>query len=612
MKKHIFTILLSLFAVVGLQAQQIVQHLEPLSWWVGMQDPSLQLMLHGPNIGNAQIAISYPGVTVSKINKAESDNYLYVDLTIDASTLPGKMPIAIVLGKKKQTILYELQARKPREGRQMGLSQADVVYLIMPDRFANGDPTHDSKADLAEKANRELPHGRHGGDLQGITNHLDYLADLGVTALWLTPFQTNAMPEYSYHGYAMTDMYHVDPRMGTNDDYKKMVATAHDKGVKVLMDVVFNQVGIKHWWMADLPFHDWINQFDTFTPTNHKGRSIPDTHAAEIDKKIMVEGWFTGDMPDMNQANPFMIKYLTQWTIWWIEFANLDALRFDTYQYNKIPALEQWSHRLYQEYPNIYYCAEVWIGATAPQVFWQKTGNKDDHAQGKFQGQIDFPLYEALCNTLIRGHSVSAIYDILTEDFLYPDPSRNLIFWGNHDTDRFLGMAQGNVNILKMATNIIFTTRGIPQVYYADEILFDGLKSNGGDAEIRHDFPGGWTGDAINGFTTNGLDAKAVAFQSYFRNLLNWRKKNTDVMTGQMLHYAPIDEVYVYFRIAASGKTIMVIVNPAQQAKKIDTSRFSQVTKKFTTAKIILENTELPLNTPIQVPAQSTQIYELR
>ena len=607
--KHKLLLLTLLLGFVMQSGAQQIQHIEPPNWWVGMHSPKLQLMLHSPGIAQADLSINYPNVHIERFVRTQNPNYLFVDLHIDPSAPAGTMQLQFSLGRKKWTQAYELKQRRNRNNAQQGLQQTDVVYLIMPDRFANGNPQNDSQAQMLERANRNNPYGRHGGDIVGLTQQLDYIADLGATAIWLTPFQENNMPETSFHGYAMTDMYNVDPRLGTNTDFANYVEKAHQKGLKTVFDVVFNQIGLSHWWMNDLPAADWINQWPSYTNCNWAGEAMPDSHASELDKRINVEGWFNQGMPDMNQANPEMWNYLVQWSIWWVEFANFDAIRFDTYQYNKPKALKQWAKRLYAEYPEMYYCSEVWVDDVPTQSYWQKNIEARNIEQQQFPGMIDFPLYEGIQRAFRKNGSIYQVYKVLTKDFLYADAYRNLSFFENHDTDRFLGVIENDRAALKQATALLLTTRGIPQIYYGTEILMNGLKQNGGDAQVRFDMPGGWSGDAMNVFANQGLSEAQQDYKSYLTNLLNWRKKHPELISGELRHFIPQDEVYVYFRLAGE-KALMVVLNHNTTAKTLNLVRFAELLGNYKSATD-WQGKSFDLHADWQLEPQSSLIIEL-
>ncbi len=586
MKTQILLLLLFFSTQMFAQPNSAIERVEPPFWWTGMKESKLQLMVYGKAISESDLSLDYDGVTVEKLTKVENPNYLFVDLNIAETAKAGKLNLRFKKGKKSIDHIYELRAREMRENAQTGLDASDVVYLIMPDRFANGNTDNDSQDFLKEKVNRKDPYGRHGGDLSGLTQHLDYIADLGATAIWMTPFQENAMGKFTFHGYAMTDMYKVDPRVGTNEEYRKYVAEAHKKDLKVVIDVVFNQVGLHHWWMKDLPMKSWINQFDEYTNCNWAGYSMPDIHASEIDKKINVDGWFVPTMPDLDQNNELLLNYLIQWSIWWVEYANIDAIRFDTYQYNKPHSLSKWAHRLYSEYPEMYYCAEVWLDKVAPQVYWQKNIYDEDIKADRFPGMIDFPMNYAAASTFHKGHSINDVYELLTQDFLYLDAERNMTFLSNHDTDRFFSLVDEDVARMKMAMTLLLTSRGIPQLYYGEEILMTGLKKNGGDAQVRFDFPGGWEGDKVSVFENRGLTAQQSDFLGFMKRMLNWRKKNTDLVKGKLVHFRPENEVYVYFRLAGE-KAVMVVMNNNEKDLHLKTGRFAEILGKFDQGKTL-------------------------
>ena len=610
--KRFILILTIVFAGISAFAQKgsSVESIYPPNWWTGMENSSLQLMVYGKGIANFTPTVSYPGVTLESVIKVENANYLFLNLKMDAGVKPGKFSITFGQQKKSFACEYELKARLPREGRQQGLTPADVAYLIMPDRFANGNTANDSIPGYPDKYSRTNPNGRHGGDLQGIIDRLPYLQGLGITAIWLTPFQENNEQSTAYHGYAITNHYKVDPRFGTNEDYKRLVAEAHKHGIKVIIDVVFNQVGLRHQQNIDRPCGDWFHQFPTYTGTTYEGVTIPDPHASQRDRMLMEKGWFTQSMPDLNQNTPLVENYLRQNVTWWIEYSNLDVIRFDTYQYNDKEMLARWAKQLRVEYPNFFTFVEVWVDSPAIVSAWQENGS-DRTYQSYIPSVVDFPLQYGIRNTLVEGKSVREIYNVLTNDFLYSNPGVSVTFFDNHDLDRFYSSAGEDLNKLKMATAIVLTTRGIPQLYYGDEILMTGTKHESGEGFRRKRFPGGWGTESVCAFTAEGRKGLAADYYNYINKMLSWRKANADLMSGKLLHFVPEKEIYVYFR-QAGDKTAMVVVNNNDTDVAVDLSRFSEVLNRYSEGKDIITDKTFSLSEPMPVVKRSASVLMLR
>jgi neopullulanase len=610
--------LIFLFFSTTAFAQTSIQHVEPLNWWVGMQDSNLQLMVHGNDIGETTPAIRYPGVSIEKIHTADSKNYLFLDLRIKKTAQPGAMKIDFTKnGKVVDTYSYTLLARQPNAASTKGFTAADVVYLITPDRFANGDPGNDAIAGMKEnKVNRSAEGGRHGGDIRGIINHLDYIADMGFTAIWPTPVLENDMPEYSYHGYAITHHYKVDPRFGTLDEYRELATKAREKGIKLIFDHVLNHTGSHYWWMKDLPFKNWLNHQDSFVLTTHRRTTNQDLYASQFDKDLMTNGWFWKTMPDMNGQNPFMANYLIQNSIWWIETLQLGGIRQDTYGYSDKSLLSNWSCRIMAEYPNFSIVGEEWSLNPLITSYWQK-GKQNHHAYRSCLTDImDFPLQSALIQALTEpegsdfGKGMTRIYEALANDFVYADPNRMLVFGDNHDMDRLFTQLGKNVDLTKMALTYLLTIRGIPQIYYGTEVLLDNSTHRNNHGVIRSDFPGGWDGDAVNAFSGKGLTNDQLDVQTYLKKLLNWRKNAPVIHCGKTLHFAPFGGVYVYFRFDDT-QTIMVVLNSNNQENTIDCQRFAEILKTRTTAANVLTGEKIDLSRPLRIGGKSAMVLEI-
>lgn len=594
-----------------------VERIEPMNWWAGMKNPNLQLMVHGKGIGTATPVIRYPGVTIKKVQKADSENYLFIDLQVSPAAKPGTFPIQFRKGSSVISIAsYTLLSRKPGAGQVKGFNSADVIYLITPDRFANGDPSNDIVRGMREeKLSRRDDYGRHGGDIRGIINHLDYIADMGFTAIWPTPLLENDMPSSSYHGYAITDYYKVDPRFGTLADYKELAEQCHQKGLKLIFDGVVNHTGSHYWWMKDLPFRDWINYPDSMRITNHRRTVNQDPYASAADKELMVKGWFVQSMPDLNQQNPFLAEYLVQNSIWWIETLGLGGIRQDTYPYSQKKFLEQWTCRIMQEYPQFSIVGEEWSTNPLVAAYWQEGKDNNSGYKGCMKSTMDFPLQSMLVQSLTDPETwdkgLPKLYEALANDFVYARPKDLLVFGDNHDMDRVFTQLKQDVNLLEMALGYLLTIRGIPQIYYGTELLAQNSAKPGDHGLIRSDFPGGWEGDAVNGFTGAGLTPDQLRIRGFVKRLLNWRKQKPVIHQGNTLHFAPAGGVYVFFRYDKQ-ETVMVVINKNEKAASLPLSRYSEIIRSKKTAVDVLTGDMLPLATELKVKGRGVTIMEIR
>jgi len=549
---------------------------EPMFWWAGMKNPHLQLMVHAPEIGLCRVAIDYPGVVLKSVTSLPNPNYLFIDLDISVAT-PGSFDVQFRKDTKLYaTYRYELKEREPGSAGRSGFSSSDVIYLVMPDRFANGDPSNDEIAGLKEKPDRNNPVGRHGGDIQGLRNHLDYLSGMGFTAVWLNPVLENDQPDYSYHGYATTDFYKVDARFGTNEEYREFAMEARRKGIKLIMDMIFNHCGSEHWWMKDMPMPDWINDYPSYQITNHVKTLNMDIHASEYDRKQLVNGWFVPVMPDLNQKNRFMATYLVQNSLWWIEYTGLSGIRMDTYPYPDKEMMALWNRRLTEEYPGFTVVGEEMHLNQAIISYWQKGKPNLDGYRGEVKSMMDFPLQHAVGAALREegNGSLMKIYDCLANDFQYPDPQNLVVFPDNHDITRFLVQVKNDPDLFKMGIALFLTLRGIPQLYYGTEIMMSHTGTH--DSEYRKDFPGGWANDSKNGFTGAGLSDQETEMQSYLKKLLHWRKDAEVMHSGKLIHFVPFDGVYVYFRKNEKDK-VMVVLNKNGKETRLETVRLSEM-----------------------------------
>jgi neopullulanase len=474
MKRYLITIIAFAFSLSSFS--QKLERVEPMFWWAGMKSPDLQLMIYGEKISTADVSLKYSGVELVSVTKVQSPNYLFIDLKLDKNVQPGKFDIQFKVGNKVvATYPYELKVRENGSANRAGFNSSDVIYLITPDRFVNGDPNNDWVEGMREKPNRNNKDGRHGGDIRGIINSLDYLQKMGFTAVWLNPVLENNMTDFSYHGYSTTDFYKVDPRYGNNEEYRELNDELDKRGMKLIMDMIFNHCGSQHWWMDDVPMSDWINNYPDYKITTHRRTVNQDPHASEADRKAMVDGWFVPTMPDLNQRNPFMEKYLIQNSIWWIEYVGLEGIRQDTWPYPDKDMMATWTKEVLAEYPNFNIVGEEWALNPAIVSYWQKGKINSDGYECFLPGLMDFPLQNAVSEGLRKQESWAGgllqIYESLANDFLYPDSYSLVIFPDNHDMSRFFVQVGEDAALLKMGLAFFLTTRGIPQIYYGTEVL---------------------------------------------------------------------------------------------------------------------------------------------
>lgn len=591
--------------------------IEPTNWWVGMKNPALQLMVYAEGIGETVPELKYPGVTIKKVNKAESRNYLFIDLLIAKNAKAGVLTINFKRnGEVVSNAQYKLKQRKADAAQLKGFTSSDVIYLITPDRFANGDPSNDVKQDMREKVlNRKDDYGRHGGDIRGIINNLDYIASMGFTAIWPTPMLENDMRSSSYHGYAITDYYKVDPRYGTLEEYEELAEKCSQKGIKLVFDGVVNHTGSNYWWMNDLPFKNWINYADSMRITNHRRTVNQDLYASTADKELMVKGWFVSSMPDMNQSNPFLAEFLIQNTIWWTETLGLGGIRQDTYPYSEKKFLEQWTCSIMNEYPQFSIVGEEWSFNPLIAAYWQKGKPNATGYNGCMKSTMDFPMQGALVAALTEPEEwdkgLVKLYEGLANDFVYANPADLLIFGDNHDMNRLFTFLNNDEDLMQMALSYILTIRGIPQIYYGTEVLLHNSAKPNDHGLIRSDFPGGWAGDTANAFTGKNLSADQQRIQTFLRKLLNWRKTKTVIHTGKTMHFAPQNGIYVYFRYN-DKETVMVVMNKNNAASSIDTKRFSEIIKGRMQAVNVITGEKLSIDKQITIQSKSAQIFEIQ
>ncbi len=610
-----------------------IKRVDPTNWYVGMKNPKLQLLVYGINIGDCQVSIQQEGLKLLKVNTVENKNYLFLDMEVASNAKAGiytfdfKKTIMVPKGRKKKMVEQAINLKlnyelKTRTAMPQLVTSADLIYLLLPDRFSNGDVTNDKFATMADTVcDRKNPFARHGGDLQGVTNHLDYFKELGVTTLWLNPVTENDQPQTNeggnmrsaYHGYGFTDHYNVDRRLGGNLAYKKMINEAHAKGMKVIEDVVYNHVGKNHWFLVDMPMKSWLNQWDKYTNTSYRDEPVYDPYASKIDKEEMLNGWFVPFLPDLNQKNEFVSNYLIQNALWKVEYFNLDGWRVDTYQYNEPDFMLKCNEALYAEYPNMFITAENAVSNTIPQVYYSKN-NLNLPYKGNQTSANDFVLEGAMLAGVNEkfdwGKGFNRIYTALSQDVVYQDPMRNLTFLDNHDHDRMFSILGEDLNKYKQAITLLLTTRGIPQLYYGTENLTKNFK-NPSDAEVRKDFEGGFAGDMVNKFLASGRTAQENEAFNFVKKLANFRKNSPALHSGTLLQYLPKEGVYVYFR-KNSEKTIMVVLNQNKENKTLDLTRFTEGIGSFTMGYDIFTERSFDIKSNIIIPAMGELVLELK
>lgn len=613
-----------IMTALGMNAAVKIDRVEPTDWYVGMKDPSLQLMVYGEGIREAQVSTDYPGVRVDSLVRLDSPNYLLVYLDLSGAQ-PGEMKLRFTMGKSKKEVSYRLKARAMAGEERKGFSNADVLYMLMPDRFAQGK---DHKAQVKGMnpyvEDRSKPSLRHGGDLQGIRDHLDYFTQLGVTALWLTPVLENNSPDgkdgsSTYHGYATTNYYRVDPRFGTNEDYRQLIADAHAKGLKVVMDMIFNHCGFEHPWVKDLPSQDWLNVPEwlsgkeedkaKYLQTSYKLTPVLDPYAAEVDKRETVDGWFVPSMPDLNQRNPHVIKYLIQNSVWWIETVGIDGIRMDTYPYADREAMALWMKTLEREYPNFNTVGETWVTEPAYTAAWQKD-SKLSSINSYLKTVMDFAFYDRV-NMAAREETddwwqgMNRVYNTLCYDYLYANPSSVLAFIENHDTDRFLRNGTDTL-ALKQALALLLTINRTPQLYYGTEILMNGTKEVT-DGNVRKDFPGGFPGDKANCFTAEGRTRAQNDMFNWLSRLLHWRQGNEAIIHGKQVQFTPRKGVYVIAR-QAKGQNVLTVVNGTSEPAQMEVKRYAEIIGQATEATDILTGRKVSLSQDVALQPRETLV----
>lgn len=592
-----------------------IDRMEPPFWWSDMKMNELQVMFYGKDIADYKVSAEKP-LIIKNIRRTENPNYVFVTInTGDLETGNYQLNFS-KNGKKKFSRDYQLKERKENSAEREGFDASDAIYLIMPDRFANGNPENDSSPELQEEADRSKQGGRHGGDIQGVIDHLDYLDELGVTALWSTPLLEDDDPQYSYHTYAISNAYEIDARYGSNEDYKRLADEMHQRDMKLIMDYVTNHWGAEHWMIKDLPTYDWIHQFPGYENSNYRMTTQYDPHRSNRDFEYCVDGWFTRTMPDLNQSNPLVLKYLTQNAIWWIEYAGLDGFRVDTYSYNDKDGISKWTKAITDEYPDFNIMGEVWMHDQAQISYWQK--DSEIGAIQSFNSYLpsvmDFTLHDAITQMFNEDQQnwdqgMVRAYDNFVNDFLYPDIDNLLVFIENHDTGRFNEIYDADLNKYKMAMSLILTTRGIPQLYYGSEVGMRGDKGKG-DGDIRRDFPGGWESDEQSAFSKTERTDRQQKYFAFTKKLLNYRKDHSVLHFGKLLQYLPQNNVYVYFRYNEEDR-VMVVINNNPEEQELDLSKYAEGLDGHTSGKEIISDKNIQLNENLSIDGKTSMVIEL-
>lgn len=614
---------MTMLMVLGMHATAIagaaVDRVEPPHWWVGMKDPVLQLVISGPGVAALQPHLAHPDVSLQSTLRGDSPNYLFVYLRIAPTAKPGQLSIDLLKdGKSQQRLAYQLRERAPGSAQRKGFGSEDAIYLLMPDRFARGGGSAggpDVHRDLADRLDRTDPDARHGGDLEGIRQRLDYIAGLGFTQIWPTPLNENAQPRYSYHGYAITDHYRVDPRFGSLDDYRRLVREAKGKGLGFIHDIVLNHIGHHHRWVSDPPTMDWLNQPLSRVRTNHAHISVQDPHGAQSDRDGFIGGWFDSSMPDLNTQQPLLADFMVQNTLWWIEEMGLSGIRQDTYSYADKEFLARWSARVMAEYPRLGLVGEE-MSDHAPMVaYWQRGQHNHDGYRSSMPSMMDFPLLASLRKALMtpEGHQQGwySLYEGLGLDFVYPDAGQLMLFADNHDTTRLMAAVKGDEALWRMGMVFVATAPRIPQFFYGSELGWYGPDPRN-DGVLRADFPGAWAGDAKDAVSGRGLSPAELRTQSWVRHLFNWRKGQALVHHGQTRQYMPRDGAYVFFRFDPLRRgRLMVVMHKGDTAMMLKLDRFAEMVQPGRAARDVFSGERFTLGDSLTVPARGFRILEV-
>lgn len=615
--KNLFFLIL--FILGSTLFAQKIDRIEPAYWWVGMENNQLELLIYGKDIAQFTPSVDNKNIQISAVKKTGNNNYLFLNLDL-SKAVSGKFNIDFSKKGKRNnfSVAYELKERNQNSKLRDGFNSSDVIYLITPDRFANTDVNNDIVKTMNEKTvDRKNDYGRHGGDIKGMTNQLDYIDEMGFTAIWPTPVLTNDMKEASYHGYAMTDFYQVDPRFGTMEDYSELAKSAKNKGMKLIMDQVANHIGLEHWWMKDLPTNDWVNYQDEFLKknmvvTNHRRTTNQDAYASVKDKNLMSEGWFVSSMPDLNQRNPLLATYLIQNSIWWIETLDLGGIRQDTYPYPNKQFMSDWAGAIMKEYPNFSIVGEEWSTNPLLVGYWQQGAKNKDGYVSNLSSTMDFPMQKAIVDALNETESWDKgfvkMYEGLANDFSYVNPSKIMLFPDNHDMDRIFTQLKENAVNTKMALGYLLTLPRIPQLYYGTEILMQNSAKPGDHGLIRTDFPGGWKDDKVNAFTGEGLTSDQSEMQSFLKKVLNYRKNSEAIHSGKTIHFAPENGVYVLFRIK-NDEIVTVILNKNEKPISLNLNRFEEVGLTGKSVKNILNGETFIFENTLEIGSKGVLLF---
>jgi glycosidase len=627
MKKIIFIGFLTLFTIScntekqdlksndNIQLIDLIERVEPPNWWVGMKTKNLQILVYGNSINDLIPKISNSNIELTSFDKVKNENYLFLNISISENAKPDEVEIDFYKNNVVvDRYVFSLLNREKNASNVEGFNSSDVMYLITPDRFANGDSTNDDIKSMFERPNRDYNRGLHGGDIKGIINHLDYIKDLGFTTVWLNPVLENNMKKSSYHGYSTTDYYKVDPRFGSNELFQELSISAKEKGIKLVMDLIPNHCGSEHWFFKDPPMDNWFNNQSGFKQTSHRRETVQDIYASEIDKREHADGWFVETMPDLNQKNQKMSKYLIQNTLWWIEYARLSGIRVDTYPYSDKDFMSDWTFAVMDEYPNFNIVGEEWSDNPIVISYWQKDKINHDGYVSYLPTLMDFPLQisftEALLDDFSWGKGFIKPYKTLASDFLYPNPNNLLIFPDNHDMTRFFTQVNNDIDLFKMGIVYYSTMRGIPQFYYGTEILMNSDENPGDHGLIRTEFPGGWPDHSKNAFTGDGLSYNERQTQLFFKEILNWRKDNEVIHNGKLIQFAPKDGIYSFFRIL-NNKMVWVIFNRNNSPETLETSRFDELIENYEIAFDVINKKKVSISEKIIINAKSALILEI-
>ena len=620
--KKLLKIVFLIFAI-NINAQIDIVH--PPNWWIGFENQNLQLLVKGKKISTYELDIKYPGVKIKQIYKADSPNYLFIDLFISKKTKPGVFKLKFKKENNLLTYDYKLDFKRTLSNQSQGFDSSDVIYLITPDRYANGDYSNDIINDLHEnKIDRKDDYARHGGDLRGIFKNIDYIKEMGFTSIWLNPVLINDMKEGSYHGYATTDYYTVDPRFGTLEEYIYLSKVSAGNSIKLIKDIIVNHCGLYHWWMDDLPFKDWLNNQEIFLTStesnieentiysNHRRSTIQDIYAAEVDYRGMLDGWFVSTMPDLNQRNAFMAEYLIQNSIWWIETLNLSGIRQDTYPYAEKKFMKNWAGRIMKEYPKFNIVGEEWSYNPLRIAYWQDGNKNKDGYESNLKSVMDFAMQKAIFEGIHEREDWNTglikIYENLANDFYYKDPSSLLIFNDNHDMSRIYTQMNEDIVKTKMAISLMLILPRIPQILYGTEILMQDTANPGDHGLIRTDFPGGWDNDKVNAFTQQGLQKEQIEMQEFLKKILNFRKKSSAIHKGKTIHFSPKDGVYILFRIN-NDETTFLIINKNQSSVNINLDHYKELDLKGKMFKNIISNENFTWDKSLELNTKGVYIF---